>query len=220
MIRGLVFDLDGTIISIGRDGAAFRSTTAAHLRRNGFDMSQIRTEKGVQDMLDQALVQLRQGRVNVDYAQLKRQIFNELDELESLWVREARLLPGVAEALSDLKPVVPRFGLLTNSGGAATAYAVGKFGLDEYFDYIFTRDTVPSMKPSPDGLILILDTMGVERSEALFVGDSVYDIRAARAAGVKVASVLSGPYDAEMVKREQPDYVLGSLTELRPRLAF
>jgi len=215
MVKGALFDLDGTIISISRDFAAFRSRTALELRRNGFDMSGIKPETGVQGMLDQAMDQVRRGLVSADFAKVKRQTFDALDEMETRWVRDARLLPGVTEVLSDVKRWVPKLGLLTNSGAAATSFAVGRFGLDRFFGYVFTRDNLPSMKPSPEGLWAALEAMGVERSEAIYVGDSVVDVRAAKAAGVKVASIVTGRHDAESLRKEQPDYVLESLADLK-----
>lgn len=217
MFKGALFDLDGTIISISRDFAAFRARTAAELQRSGFDASLLKPEAGVQGMLDQAMDQARRGLVSVDFAQAKRQVFDALDGMETRWVRNARLLPGVADLLAHAKQGVPKLGLLTNSGSPATSFAVGKFGLDRFFDYVFTRDNLPSMKPSPDGLWAALGVMGVDRRDAIYVGDSVVDIRAAKAAGVKVASIITGRHDVEALRREEPDYLLGSLDELRQR---
>jgi len=61
-----------------------------------------------------------------------------------------------------------------------------------YFDVIITRENLTSKKPSPEGILKILELTGHQRGEAVFVGDMVLDILAAKNAGVEFIGVLSG----------------------------
>jgi phosphoglycolate phosphatase-like HAD superfamily hydrolase len=56
--------------------------------------------------------------------------------------------------------------------------------------------------------------MELPREEVLYVGDSVIDVRAARLAGIKVASVTTGRYTRERLQEEGTDYIMGSLSGL------
>ncbi len=61
-----------------------------------------------------------------------------------------------------------------------------------YFDVIITRENLTSKKPSPEGILKILELTSYQRGEAVFVGDMVLDILAAKNAGVEFIGVLSG----------------------------
>jgi phosphoglycolate phosphatase len=111
--------------------------------------------------------------------------------------------------------------LLTNSGRAATKYALEGLGLDRYFAKSFTRDDLPAMKPRPEGITSALKALGLDRSEVLYVGDSPTDIMASKRAGVRIASVATERYHLDALAKLDPDYALGSLSELEklvPRL--
>ena len=228
MLRGIIFDLDGTLISLHVDGAAFRREIAEELIQSGFRMDLIEvSSKGlyIQDILDLAKSQVDQGLVKVDYDGVKRRTFEALDGLEVEWIRHSRLLPGAEAILSRLgsegkAPIT--LALLTNSGRAATRYAMETLGFERYFQKTFTRDDLPAMKPRSEGITAALKALGLGQSEVLYVGDSPTDIIATRGAGIRIASVASGRYDVEALRKLGPDYVLGSLADLEdliPRLA-
>jgi HAD superfamily hydrolase (TIGR01509 family) len=228
LLRGIIFDLDGTLISLHVDGAAFRKEIADELTQSGFRMDLIEVHsKGlyIQDILDLAKSQVDQGLVKVDYDGVRRRTFQALDGLEVEWIRHSQLLPGAEAILSRLgsegkAPIT--LALLTNSGRAATRYAMETLGFERYFQKTFTRDDLPAMKPRSEGITAALKALGLGQSEVLYVGDSPTDIIATRGAGIRIASIASGRYDVEALRKLGPDYALGSLSELEdliPRLA-
>lgn len=224
MLRGIIFDLDGTLISLHVDGAAFRKGIADELARGGFRMDLIdATSKGlyVQDILDRAKAQVESGLVDVDYESVKAKTFQVLDALELEWIRHSRLLPGAEDILSRLSgegEVPITLALLTNSGRPATKFALESLGFERYFRRSFTRDDLPVMKPRPEGITSALKTLGLGLSEVLYVGDSPTDIMATRGAGIRIASVASGRYDVEALRKLGPDYTLSSLSDLETLL--
>ncbi len=220
VLKGIIFDLDGTLISLHVDGAAFRKEIADELARGGFRMDLIdATSKGVyvQDILDGARSQIDGGLVKAEYEVVKGRTFLALDALELEWIRHSRLLPGAEAILSRLSgegdpPIT--LALLTNSGRAATKYALEGLGLGRFFANSFTRDDLPAMKPRPEGITSALKALGLDRSEVLYVGDSPTDIMASKRAGIRIASVATERYDLEALAKLNPDYTLGSLSEL------
>jgi phosphoglycolate phosphatase len=220
LLKGIIFDLDGTLISLHVDGAAFRREIARELTQGGFkiDFTEARY-KGlyVQDLLDLARSQIDQGIVKGEYEHVRKRTFRALDALEVEWIRHSQLLPGAEAILSRLRtegeePIT--LALLTNSGRAATTYAMETLGFNKYFERTFTRDDLPAMKPRPEGITAALRALHLEESEVLYVGDSPTDIIAARGAGIRIASVASGRYDVQALRKLGPDYALGSLSEL------
>jgi len=220
LLKGIIFDLDGTLISLHVDGAAFRKEIAEELSRSGFRMDLIdTTSKGihVQGILDQARSQVQKGLVQVDYEDVRRRTFQALDALELEWIRHSRLLPGAEAMLGRLSAkagLSKTLALLTNSGRAATKVAMESLRFERYFGKSFTRDDLPAMKPRPEGIASALKELGLGRSEVLYVGDSPTDILATRGAGIPIASVATGRYDADALRALRPNYTLGSLVEL------
>lgn len=227
MLKGIIFDLDGTLISLHVDGSAFRREIAQELSRGGFRMDLIQAESKslyIQDILDRARSQVLDGLVVADYDEVRRMTFKALDSLEVEWIRHSRLLPGADAILSRLSGEgrgSVTLALLTNSGRAATKYALEELRLGRYFPRSFTRDDLPAMKPRPEGITTALAELGLQKGEVLYVGDSPTDILASRGAGIRVASVATHRYDAEALRKLGPDYTIGSLHELEdlvPRL--
>lgn len=79
---------------------------------------------------------------------------------------------------------------------------------------IVSGDDVVEHKPSPEGIRKILKAFAVRRDEGIMVGDSVGDIRSAKAAGLPVASVVWDCHDPAAVQREKPDLLFRTVDEL------
>jgi phosphoglycolate phosphatase len=213
MTRAVLFDVDGTLVTFNFDVPGTRKVMIGELASLGFDTSTLNAATLTQVILDAARAQIEARRVHVDYQSLRSHFYSILDGFEEQSAREARPMDGVSETLRKLKASV-RLGVLTNSGRRATNLVLGKAGLIDYFDIILTRDDVPEMKPSSGGLRKAVSMLSVPCSEVLYVGDSVSDIRAAKSAGVKVASVVTGSYGAEKLKSEEPDYLIYSIRDV------
>jgi phosphoglycolate phosphatase len=85
-----------------------------------------------------------------------------------------------------------RVAMLTNKPLRPSEKILNHFGLHDRFEFILCGDTTPERKPSPAGLLKILEMAGVSREEAVMVGDDQPDILAARNAGVDCITLLCG----------------------------
>ncbi len=79
---------------------------------------------------------------------------------------------------------------------------------------IITGDDVVEHKPSPEGILKFVSTFNLEEDRVLLIGDAPADIIAARAAKIKVASVLWDCYAKETVLQMDSDYKFESVPEL------
>lgn len=128
-------------------------------------------------------------------------------------LRRWSLKDGVKELLSLLRGRGKKVGLVTNVGKRAVQEALGRFGVRDFFDEVVTRNDTTFMKPRGEGIRRCLSALGVRREEAIFIGDSLSDLHAARDAGVRVAIVKGGESLPEEILKEPPDYLWDSLKE-------
>jgi len=215
LIRGLVFDVDGTLVTLKVDGDRLRTTTSGELERMGFDVSFMKEGNFyTQDIIDRAKGQVESGVVSADFEVVKSNLNRALDSLEMEWNAQAEPIVGTDKVLAGLKSRSIKLATLTNSGRAPSEWLLRKHGLIDYFDFTLTRDDVTAMKPRADGMLKAISMMGLPKEELLYVGDSVIDVRAAKAAGLKVASVTTGRYPVERLTKEGSDFIMSSLSEL------
>lgn len=97
--------------------------------------------------------------------------------------------PGVPEMLGDLRRREVAVGLVTGKSRRAWEVTCRGASLGP-FDTLVFDDDVPRQKPDPGGIRLALERLGTSPQEAAYVGDSVTDLEAARAAGVLPVAVL------------------------------
>jgi len=121
--------------------------------------------------------------------------------------RHADLLrpyPGVAEMLAGLRGRRARVGIVTSKMRPAVDAGLALVPLGE-FDAIVTCEDTDRHKPDPAPVLRGLELLGAEPETTVYVGDSPYDVRAGRAAGVRTAAALWGAFPAAVLRAEQPD---------------
>ena len=87
-------------------------------------------------------------------------------------------------------------------------------GLDGIVDLLVSVDDTTNHKPHPEPVLRGIELMGAEAAETLYVGDSLYDMKAGRAAGAMVAAAMWGPFDKKPLLEFGPDYLLQSINDL------
>lgn len=215
MVSGLIFDVDGTLVTLKVDREKLHSRTVSELKQMGFDTSAVEgNHRYTQDMIDWARSEIDAGRVSLDFQAVRKNLNKALDELEFGWNAEAKSIPGAREVLAQLKFSSMKLATLTNSGRAPSDWILNTHRLSPYFDFTLSRDEVDAMKPRPDGMLKAISMMGLPKEELLYVGDSVIDVLAAKAAGLQVVSVVTGRYTAQRLQDEGTNYIIESLPEI------
>ncbi len=121
------------------------------------------------------------------------------DELEAFW--------EVVEVLPRLRAQGRRLGLVTAKRRATVRLAFDRLPeLESNFDVVVTGDDTERHKPAPDPILAAVEQIGASPGEAMYVGDSPFDIRAAKAAGVYAVAVgWGGIHGDDVLRREEPD---------------
>ncbi len=126
---------------------------------------------------------------------------------------EYLLIPGVAEMLPRLKPHYP-MAVISARDQRNTMGFLDNCGLTAYFNVILTALSARHTKPYPDPILMAAQMMGVRPEECLMIGDTTVDVRAAKAAGAQVVSVLCGFGEEAELRRLGTDLILRSTAEI------
>jgi len=124
------------------------------------------------------------------------------------------LLPGAAEVLAFLHGGGKRLALCSNKLSQFSRELLRYLHIADYFSAVLGPEDVGQPKPAPDMLLAAMKSLGVTAAQTLYVGDMVVDIQTARAAGVCVWTIPTGPDDRATLETAKPDRLLGSLREL------
>lgn len=100
--------------------------------------------------------------------------------------------PGVEKCLRRFSEQGTRMGIVSIKLAYLLRASLDKYGLSQYFQYILGGDEVKTPKPDPEGLLKMLSLFQIEKSELLYIGDSLVDEKAAEAAGVDFCAMLLG----------------------------
>jgi phosphoglycolate phosphatase len=128
------------------------------------------------------------------------------------------LYPGVREALDYLRGAGYKLGSVTNKAAQFTEPLLRHLGVRDVFSLVVSGDTLPQKKPDPAPLLHAARELGVSPEVALMVGDSVSDVKAARAAGFQIVCVSYGYNHGMDIRDAAPDAVIDSMVELRALL--
>jgi HAD superfamily hydrolase (TIGR01509 family) len=189
-MRAMIFDLDGTLVD----------TVYAHV----FAWQRAFAESGL--AIDGWRIHRRIGMSGGLFARAAaRELGREIDagqaealqrrhgELFRQFLPERRPLPGAVELLEDLRASRVLFGIATSGRRPEIDQSLDALGIGRETVVIERRD-VPRAKPEPDLFLACQEQLGVAASECYVVGDAVWDLLAARRAGMLSVGLLSGGY--------------------------
>ncbi len=205
-IKLLIFDLDGTLVDSLRDITDAINHAIAPLGYEPLRPEDARrfVGRGVTKLIEQVLTQEHRGRA-------QEVLDRFLGYYSENLLRHTRAYPGVRETLEALGRY--KKAVLSNKRQALSERILEGLGLRGYFQYVIGSDTLKEKKPSPAGILYLLEKEALRPEEAMIIGDSELDIQAGRAAGVVTAAVTYGYRDPELLK--DADYLInGSLRTL------
>ena len=126
-------------------------------------------------------------------------------------------LPGARELLAALTDAGVRWAIATSGYSATARPALGLLGLGEDTPMV-TRDMVRHAKPDPDLFLAAAAELGVDPRNTMVVGDSVWDLLAARRAGALGVGLMSGGYGREELERAGAYRVYADPAEMLARI--
>lgn len=126
--------------------------------------------------------------------------------------------PGTLEMLARLQRQGYTLGVVTSKSGVVARRSMEYLGLDKYLPLLIGAQDVDRHKPQPDPLLKALKCLERQANRAVYVGDSPFDIMAAKAAGVKSVGVTWGMAERSILENHQPDAIIDRWEELYQHL--
>ena len=193
--RAIFFDLDGTLVNtIPLIFACYEHTLEAHLpgfrparqviignlgRSLNAILRDYAVSAGVEDpdTTSAAMLETYRGfqRLNIDQL--------------------IQPYPGMAEALAALRDRGYLLGLVTSKVEWAARLTYDRYGFGDLLSVLVFHDETAMHKPHPEPLLLAATKAGIAPAQAAYVGDSVHDLAAGKAAGMRTIGALWGPFD-------------------------
>jgi len=202
----ILFDLDGTVI----DSVALIRESHRHA---------VRTVLG-QELTDERLV-ANVGRPLIDQMRtFSEDRADELYRVYRVWnhANTAALLrayDGMEALLAELTAAGRSLGIITSKTRDAVDLAWESLPLRDFFEVIITADDSDRHKPDPAPLHVALERLGRDAGTACYVGDSPFDLRAGKAAGMAAIGVTWGFFRRDLLTPEAPDAICDTAAELR-----
>ncbi len=202
----LLFDLDGTLI----DSIELLLSSMEHaFAERSRVPSRAEWTEGIGTPLRTQLREWCDSDVEVEALVDRYRQFQDV-HLESLTI----VYPGVTEAISWARSSGYRTGIVTSKGRGMTSRSLDHVKLSGHFDVIVTYEDTDRHKPGPEPVLFALDKLGCGPEGSVFVGDSPHDMYSGRAAGVKTAAALWGPFSRDQLKNSEPTWWLSGISEL------
>jgi HAD superfamily hydrolase (TIGR01549 family) len=192
-----LFDLDGTLVdSVYQHVLAWREA----LEAGGIRLAVWRIHRQIGmsgGLFVNALLRETGHTVSTEEAERLQQLHGEAFKR---YASQVRPLPGAKELLSYLTKAGVPWAIATSGRLQSASLSLSLLGISDDIP-IITRDMVRYAKPDPDLFLAAADRLGVPISDSVVVGDSIWDLLAARRARALGVGLLSGGYGREELER-------------------
>ena len=210
-VEAILFDFEGTLVDLQWNLQGAVKETLEMLKTLLFPVQRLQGMKYSTLMLEAIRMAQETGQSPDTVREKIEAIYDRFDEDALMrW----NLRDGSKDFLSALKANGIKIGLVSNVGRKALEKALLKLDLHPFFNVVVSRNDVQFIKPSGEGLSLALSRLQVMKDKALYVGDSLDDIQAAKAAGVRVIIIMGKENPKAELLSAGPHQLVYDLNEL------
>jgi phosphoglycolate phosphatase len=216
----VLIDVDGTLVDSVPDLAFCVDEMLKQLDMPTRGEASVRhwVGNGVERLVKRGLINELNGEPDEDLYNRALPIFRELYAENTS--KRSCLYNGVPEALAFLATTGVRIGCVTNKASEFTLPILKDLGISDYFETVLCGDMVERKKPDPLPLLLSAEKLGVSPESSMMIGDSMSDVKAARAAGFSIVCMSYGYNHGEDIRDYHPDAVIDSMAEIREIVAW
>ena len=211
----VLIDVDGTLVDSVPDLAYCVDAMLNELGMPERGEQRVRhwVGNGVERLVKRALIDQLEGEPDEALFAMALPIFEALYRDNTS--KRSCLYDGVSEALEFLQGTGVRIGCVTNKASQFTLPLLQDLGVRDYFETVICGDTVARKKPDPMPLLQAAKELQTEPHASLMLGDSMSDVKAARAAGFRIVCMSYGYNHGEDIRDYNPDAVVDSMAEIK-----
>ena len=204
-MKALLFDFDGTLL----DTNELIIQTFMHVLEDRFpgQYSPQDCIKFIGPSLKETFEQITPNEVDEMIAKYREWNIAHHDDLVTEF-------DGVLPTLEQLKEQNFRLAIVSTKRRDTIEKGLKLMGAGHLFEFIIGLEDVKRVKPDPEPVLLALEKLGVNKEEAIMIGDNYHDIEAAKHAGVLSAGVAWSIKGEDFLKQYNPDYILQHMSDL------
>ena len=209
-IRAFIFDFDGTLAVLNIDFSSMRGKVFGLMKGYGVS-EELVEERYLLEIIDEVyqILSKKDPSGAEDFYQKAHQI---LHEIEIRAAEKGNLIPGVEGTLKSLREKGIKIGIVTRNCEDAVRKVFPN--IDEYCDVFVSRNSVKKVKPHPDHLTYVMESLKISGEESMMVGDHIIDIQAGKRVSMKTIGVLTGRINKEEFEKAGADYILREASEV------
>ena len=209
-IKAFIFDFDGTLAVLNIDFSFMRGKVFDLMKRYGVS-EELVEERYLLEIIDEVyqILWTKDPSGAEDFYQKAHQI---LHEIEMKAAEKGSLIPGTEATLRSLRKKEIKVGIITRNCEDAVRKVFPN--IDEYCDVFVSRNSVKKVKPHPDHLTYVMESLKISGEESMMVGDHIIDIQAGKRVGMKTIGVLTGRINKEEFEKAGADYILREASEV------
>jgi phosphoglycolate phosphatase len=211
----VLIDVDGTLVDSVPDLAWCVDAMMRELGLPERGEERVRhwVGNGVERLVKRALINELDGEPDEEQYNKALPIFQDLYSENTS--KRSCLYDGVLEALDFLKTTGVRIGCVTNKASRFTLPILKDLGIADYFEMVLCGDMVERKKPDPMPLLQSAEQLDTAPEASLMLGDSMSDVKAARAANFGIICMSYGYNHGEDIRDYNPDAVVDSMAEIK-----
>ncbi|MCP2034689.1 HAD superfamily hydrolase (TIGR01549 family) [Planomicrobium sp. HSC-17F08] len=202
MVQSIIFDVDGTILDTEQAILKSLQRILKEETNRAYELDELRFVLGIPGK--DALTQLKISNIEAVQSKWSEAVLD--------FSNEVKVFNEMKEALTHLSGRKMKMGIVTSKTKQELLDEFEPFGLSNFFSQTISASDTIKHKPHPEPLLACLERLNISANEAIYIGDSIYDLQCAMAANVKFALALWGAKTLEGF--EEADYVLHSPSDI------
>lgn len=209
MIKAVIFDLDGTLLDTRQDLVNSINLTLKSLNKNEMSQNEIISHvgNGIKNLVEACVLPSDQEQANKALILFKKFYDGE-------YMKNTNPYQGMTDLVKYLNDREIKIGVNSNKDDKYTKELIKKHFVDIDLKYVIGNKENIERKPSSQGIEIILNNMGINKEDAIYIGDSIVDINTARNAKITCLCVAWGFRKKEELIKEGDNILVNNPNEI------
>lgn len=209
--KAVIFDLDGTLLDTIQDiGESVNASLKKH-NHKGYSIAEYKyfVGRGIDETITTCI---KKGGINpTEFDSIKKGYMEEYKIRHNL---NTKPYDGIVELLNDLKESGVKVNVLSNKPHHQTLKSIKHYFHKFKFDFIYGKKPEFRIKPYPESIFDMIEKLGIDKKDILYIGDTNTDIQTANNAGLTSVGVLWGFRDRLELEKEGATYIVDKPSDI------